>query len=112
MESALKTKRATVLAKLVHGGVINADILQQILHETSPNSPVKQAAIRFQYAALKQALLPNYEEFILWLTLKEEEFYTKGKDERAKADVSYESFQQFYVYFDIRFSPSPIISAQ
>lgn len=88
MESALKTKRATVLAKLVHGGVINADILQQILHETSPNSPVKQAAIRFQYAALKQALLPNYEEFILWLTLKEEEFYTKGKDERAKADLN------------------------
>jgi hypothetical protein len=89
MDAALKEKRGRIVANIMEGDIIDADQLQHVLLETSPNSNVKQEAIRFQYTSMKQALLPNYEEFILWLTLQEEAFFTRGKEEKAKADVSY-----------------------
>jgi hypothetical protein len=89
MDVALKEKRARIVAEFVDGGVIHSDYLEHVIRETLPNSNVKQGTILFQYTTLKQALLPKYEEFILWLTLREEEFFTKGKDERTKAEVSY-----------------------
>ena len=89
MDVTLQEKRIRLLTELVRSSVnVNEDALHQVLQETSPNSPVKQSTIRFQYATLKQTLLPKYEEFILWLTLREKAFFTKGKEERAKADVS------------------------
>ena len=89
MDVALQEKRIQLLAKFAHDSInLNEIELHQVLQETSPNSPVKQSTIRFQYTTLKQALLPKYEEFILWLTLREMAFFTKGKEERAKADVS------------------------
>jgi hypothetical protein len=88
MDVALKEKRARIVAEFVDGRVMDSE-LEHVIRETLPNSNVKQGTILFQYTTLKQALLPKYEEFILWLTLRDEEFFTKFKDEKTKSEVSY-----------------------
>lgn len=88
MDVALKEKRARIVAEFVDGRVMDSE-LEHVIRETLPNSNVKQGTILFQYTTLKQALLPKYEEFILWLTLRDEDFFTKFKDEKTKSEVSY-----------------------
>jgi len=67
---------------------ILAHALKNVLGNTDPDCPVRRAAASFQYSTLKHLLLPKYQEFLLWLTLHPESFFTAGKEERAKAVAS------------------------
>ena len=57
--------------------------LSTLVQMTGPYCPVRRAVIDFQYAALKDMLLPPYQKFLLWLTLHPERYFTTGKEQRA-----------------------------
>jgi hypothetical protein len=58
--------------------------IRELLDNLGPNCAVRQNCVSFQYSALRQLMLPKYQAFILWLTLKDENFFAAGKEEKAK----------------------------
>jgi bZIP transcription factor len=50
-----------------------------VLRHTGPSSPLMRSVLEFQYSALRDLVLPQYQRFLLWLSRQPEFFYTTGK---------------------------------
>ncbi len=78
MESELQNRRIEGLAT-----VQSKQELQQLLHDTGPNCVVRERVASFQYEKLRQLLLPRHQEFLLWLTLQQDEFFSTAKNNKT-----------------------------
>lgn len=91
MEKCLRQCRDDAISQLLANNDNNsseeAQELYHILQATGPNSVIRQNAISFQYNTLRQTVLPNYRELILWLTAQQESFFTAGKEQRSKTEA-------------------------
>lgn len=81
MEQQLQLRRAEALVSLS-----TRQDLEVMLQETGPNTLIRQRVITFQYEKLRQLLIPRHHEFLLWLTLQQDEFFTAAKN--AKSSLS------------------------
>mmetsp|Transcript_12497 Transcript_12497/g.18935 ORF Transcript_12497/g.18935 Transcript_12497/m.18935 type:complete len:784 (-) Transcript_12497:31-2382(-) len=59
-------------------------MLNSIIRNGGPNIAVRRAAAGFQYNALRQLILPFYQQFFLSMSLKQECFFTGAKEKRSK----------------------------
>lgn len=78
MEGELQKRRHEGLAT-----VQSKEELQQLLHDTGPNCVVRERVASFQYEKLRQLLLPRYQEFLLWLTLQNDAFFSTAKNNKT-----------------------------
>eukprot|EP00978_Attheya_sp_CCMP212_P015729 scaffold40685_cov52-Attheya_sp.AAC.1 len=62
----------------------HSDALRTIIHNMGPNCTVRHSAAAFQYSALKQYILPKYQEYLLWLIQNDPSYLTAASDERTK----------------------------
>lgn len=58
--------------------------LSDICHSLSPSCSTRRAVTSFQYNLLRQLILPNHHQFMLWLTYQPENFFTTAKVQRPK----------------------------
>ena len=78
MEGELQKRRYEGLAT-----VQSKEELQQLLHDTGPNCVVRERVASFQYEKLRQLLLPRHQEFLLWLTLQNDAFFSTAKNSKT-----------------------------
>lgn len=91
MEPALWETKQRELQELVRKGEaseLSEEDVRLFLEKHSPNRSIRQAVLHFQYATWKQLLLPKYEAFVLWWTIQPEDFFLKGKEEKANQEQS------------------------
>lgn len=55
-----------------------------LIQEGGPNSVARRNAAAFQYDSLRQLILPYHTQYLLWLSLKEDSFFTMAKEKRSK----------------------------
>jgi hypothetical protein len=88
MEPQLQLARQEELEQLDETRVTREE-LQTFLQDNttgyscSCNNPVRERVMVFQFEKLRQYLLPRHEEFLLWLTLQPDTFFTSLKDKKA-----------------------------
>lgn len=85
MEDNLQELRRDAIEKLPND-VVNHESICELLDTLGPNCMIRQNCTSFQYLALRQLMLPKYQVFILWLTIRPEGFFTAGKEDRIKVD--------------------------
>jgi hypothetical protein len=81
MEDQLRAARRRELRAL-DGATVTRERLVQFLRETGCNIPVRERVISFQLEKLRQLVLPRHEEFLAWLTLQPDDFFTSLRDRR------------------------------
>jgi len=64
--------------------VANIEKLIRTVRRCGPNIVERKSAIRFQYDALRRAILPHYSHAILSIALRDSSFLTEAKEERTK----------------------------
>ncbi len=57
-----------------------------VIERYGPNCAVRTEVVEFLCSSLRQLFLPKYQQFLLWLTLQNETFFTAGKEEYARRD--------------------------
>lgn len=62
-----------------------SDRLASVVRLAGPNCQPRRAAAAFQYNLLRNLILPPYKQFLLWLLLNQESYFTAGKEEKSKA---------------------------
>jgi LPS O-antigen subunit length determinant protein (WzzB/FepE family) len=62
----------------------HSEALRTIVHDMGPNCTVRRSAAAFQYSALKQYILPKYQEYLLWLIQNDPSYLTAARDDRTK----------------------------
>jgi len=60
------------------------DRITPLIQEGGPNSVARRNAAAFQYDSLRQLILPYHKQYLLWLSLKEDSFFTIAKEKRSK----------------------------
>lgn len=55
-----------------------------IIRDGGANSAPRRLAATFQYDTLRQLILPYYKQYLLWLSLKTDSFFTVAKEKRSK----------------------------
>lgn len=75
-----------------HDGTIRNEqdidqLLDLVVRNAGPNIPTRRAAAGFQCNALRQLLLPGYQQFFLAMSLREESFFTKAKEIKSKVSL-------------------------
>lgn len=60
------------------------EILTKLILNGGPNCRIRRAILSFQYTLLRRLLLPRYHQFLCWLLLRPESFFTSARDERAR----------------------------
>jgi hypothetical protein len=81
MEDQLRAARRRELRAL-DGATVTRERLVQFLSDTGCNIPVRERVISFQLEKLRQLVLPRHEEFLAWLTLQPDDFFTSLRDRR------------------------------
>ena len=61
--------------------------LSDIINGMGPISATRRAVISFQYNLLRQLILPPQHQYLLWLTLQPEIFFTTAKGKRPKVRI-------------------------
>ena len=95
MESGLRQVRADVIAGTAEYRRLNstsddngddrkplAQALGYITKDIGPKCPTRSATANFQHSTLQTQMLPNYREFILWLSTQHPSFLYTAKEER------------------------------
>ncbi len=77
---------------LSHDGTIRNEqdidqLLDLIVRDAGPNIATRRAAASFQCNALRQLLLPGYQQFFLAMSLREESFFTNAKEMKSKVSL-------------------------
>ena len=67
--------------------VANIEKLIRTVRRCGPNIVERKSAIRFQYDALRRAILPHYSHAILSIALRDSSFLTEAKEERTKVST-------------------------
>ena len=83
MEEGLRQNRAEGIAS----GLGDTKALEYVVRESGPKCPARSATANFQHTTLQTQMLPNYREFILWLSTQQPSFLYAGKEERAKVRI-------------------------
>lgn len=97
MESGLRQGRADVIAGSAKYRPTNsteesgtkdplAQALDYVVRDTGPKCQARSATANFQYNTLQSQMLPNYREFILWLSTQHPSFLYTAKEERNNND--------------------------
>jgi len=63
-----------------------SNTMRSLVRESSPNIGYRRTVAEFQYSALRQLILPYYQQLILSMSLNEELFFTQPKEERSKTN--------------------------
>ena len=82
----LRKLRSKCISKFLDEENANPASIMTAVRETSPNSPIFQAVIDFQFNSLQAALFPRYQKLWLWMAMNEESYYATGKEEFTKRD--------------------------
>lgn len=94
MEKKLAQDRNRLIQELFHcdkytdadgvtEGVLR-DRIKRLIQCGGPNSTARRNAAAFQYDSLSQLILPRHKRYLLWLSLREESFFTTAKEKRSK----------------------------
>ena len=67
--------------------VATSEKLIRTVRQCGPNIVERKTAIRFQYNALRRAILPHYSHAILSIALRDSSFLTEAKEERTKVST-------------------------
>ena len=97
MESGLRQGRADIIAGSAEYRPTNtaedgdekrplALALEYVLKGMGPKCQARSATANFQHNALQSQMLPNYREFILWLSTQHPSFLYTAKEERNNND--------------------------
>jgi hypothetical protein len=84
----LRVEDIHILMRRLLSGEFTNEVLSDrtciMIQESGPNSRIMRSVLDFQYTALKQVTLPNYQKLLLWFCLLDESFFAAGKDEYNK----------------------------
>ena len=97
MESGLRQGRADVIAGSAKYRPSNsteesgakdplAQALEYVIRDIGPKCQARSATANFQHNTLQSQMLPNYREFILWLSTQHPSFLYTAKEERNNND--------------------------
>lgn len=67
---------------------VDANGLLFILRSSGPRSEIFKSIAEFQYATIKQLLLPRYQSMMHWFALQTEDYFTLGKAEFIRNQAS------------------------
>ena len=88
MEGGLRQNRAEGIAVgLGDEKQSLAQTLEFLVRESGPKCPARSATANFQHTTLQTQMLPNYREFLLWLSTQPPSFLYAGKEEWAKVRI-------------------------
>jgi len=88
MEGGLRQNRAEgVAVGLGDEKQSLAQTLEFLVRESGPKCPARSATANFQHTTLQTQMLPNYREFLLWLSTQPPSFLYAGKEEWAKVRI-------------------------
>lgn len=88
MEGGLRQNRAEGIAVgLGKEKQSLARTLEILVRESGPKCPARSATANFQHTTLQTQMLPNYREFLLWLSTQPPSFLYAGKEEWAKVRI-------------------------
>lgn len=59
-------------------------LIQKILTDMGPNSNLRRGVASSQYSQLRQLFLPQHYQFLLWVSLQSESFFTGAKEQRLQ----------------------------
>lgn len=83
MERELGADRIRLI-RMMKDGVGELARITPLVREGGANSVVRRNVAAFQYDSLRDLILPYHKQYLLWLSLKEEEFFTMAKEKRSK----------------------------